>query len=469
MNLTALLLSLPLPDSTVKWYITASAKGNKSEDETKEGEAAPRSSDNEAQAQANAATGGTKTLPKANDSLSDANDKSLEKTGDKDGNNGTGSSSVGVPAAIGVNWVISENRAVISDNISVTAGGALEVKAESETDLTTKVTGAALSFESDTGVGAAVGLNVGMVTNEAIIGSDIVVDAGNISIQAVTPEEKTNDFTVWALAIGGGKDNGVAGSAGINVMAMDTDAGTGTGTTLKSTGNIDIDAENDLSYQNIAGGGGVGKKAGVGVAVAANIITMNTDAYIGDGTHADASEIISIDSDSSITPVNLEIPGMVNLGFGVSSIAAGGGVSTSSEGKAAVGGSAVIDVHVQNTHAYIGEGTQINTDNTIIPGTDQSVVINASSLTRILNGAGGLAVAFGGTGGGIGLDVGVIVKDTSAYIESGSTVTADKSVTVTADSEEVLHLLQYAAGVSKENGIAGSLAVFGLQQIHGQQ
>ena len=55
---------------------------------------------------------------------------------------------------------------------------------------------------------------------EGVILADADVDANGITVAAVTPTGKSNDFTVWGLAIGGGKDYGVAGSAGINVRAI---------------------------------------------------------------------------------------------------------------------------------------------------------------------------------------------------------------------------------------------------------
>jgi hypothetical protein len=439
--------------------ITASAKGNKSKED------GGKDSDATAQSQADGATGGTKTLPKAQDNLDTANTSSSAKTADGTGQNGTGSASVGVAAAIGVNWVTSDTTASIADNVHVSAGGRLDVLAESETDLATMVVGASISTDSEnqdnkTNVGAAVGLNVADVSNRALVGADAVLEADGITVKAVTPPGRTNDARVWALAIGGGKSaNGVAGSAGINALVMDTEASVGEGAQLTSLGGIAIKADNAMAYQNIAGGGGVGKKAGVGIAVAANVIVQNTDAFLGVDTHADAKEMLSVDAASSIAPLKLDIPGLGSVSPEISSIAAGGGVSTDSEAKAAVGGSAIVDVFVQNTHASIGEGAQINATTGFTPGANQGVSIEATSTTRIVNGAGGIAVAFGGTGVGIGLDVGVIVKDTSASIGSSAKVIADQDVIVQATSSEDLLSLAMSAGVSKQNGIAGALAV----------
>ncbi|MCP4994365.1 MAG: hypothetical protein GY934_11355, partial [Gammaproteobacteria bacterium] len=399
---------------------------------------------------------GDKKLPKSQDKLDEANTKSTEKT------DGTSSSGAGVAASIAFNWITSDNTASIADGLHVISGGATSVIAESEVDITTKAIGAALSFDSKAGVGAAVAMNVGDVSNKALIGSTARIAADGISVKAQTPVDRSNDFTVWGLAIGGGKDYGVAGSVGINAVSMTTEASVGTGAHLTSQGDIDVMATNAIAYQNIAGGGGVGKTAGVGVAVAVNIITQDTDAFIGSDVQADAKETITVKADSSIAPLKLSVSGSATPEPEISSVAAGGGVSSDSGGKVAVGGSAIVDVIIQNTHAYIADGSKINVTSGFIPGVNQSVAIEATSATRIVNGAGGLAISCGNTGVGVGLDVGIIEKETTAYIGSSTIVKADDDVSITATSTEDILSLAASAGVSKENGIGGALTVFVL-------
>ena len=359
------------------------------------------------------------------------------------GSGGTGSASVGVAAGIGVNWVTSDTTASIADGVHVIAGGTLEVLAESETDLATLVVGASISTDSKnednkTNVGAAVGLNVADVSNRALIGSNAVVEADGISVKAVTPTGETNDARVWALAIGGGKSaNGVAGSAGINVLIMDTEASVGQGAHLTSQDGIAIEAGNTIAYQNIAGGGGVGKKAGVGIAVAANIIVQNTDAFIGSNAHADAKEMLSIGADSAITPLKLNIPGLESVSPEISSIAAGGGVSTSSEAKVAIGGSAIVDVFVQNTHAY-HRGRRTDQRHSRLhprrqPGRQHRSVQHDEDRERRRRHRGRLRRHGRGDRAGCGRDREGYARPT---IGPSATVHADKDVTIQATSSE---------------------------------
>ena len=135
------------------------------------------------------------------------------------------------------------------------------------------------------------------------------VTADGIAVKAETPAGRSNDFTVWGLAIGGGKDYGVAGSAGINAIFTASEASVGAGAVLTSYDGIDVKATNAIAYQNIAGGGGVGKSAGVGVAVAVNIITQSADAFFASTVKADAREAITITADTSVVPLRLSIPG----------------------------------------------------------------------------------------------------------------------------------------------------------------
>jgi hypothetical protein len=199
-----------------------------------------------------------------------------------------------VAAAIGVNWVTSDTTASIADGVHVIAGGALDILAESETDLATMVVGASISTDSEnqdnkTNVGAAVGLNVADVSNRALIGAGAEVEADGITVKAVTPTWQ--DQRRQGLGTGHRRRQ-VRQRRGRIGRHQCPGHGHGSlhreGARLTSHDGIAIEADNAIAYQNIAGGGGVGKKAGVGIAVAANIIVQNTDAFIGDNAHADA-------------------------------------------------------------------------------------------------------------------------------------------------------------------------------------
>src|SRR5262249_25459361 len=87
----------------------------------------------------------------------------------------------------------------------------------------------------------------------------------------------------------------------------------------------------------------------------------------------------------------------------------------------ALAGSATVSKLDQTTIAEIRENAHINLD-TIGESDSQSVRVRASDRTDLIGVAG--ALAFGGTaaGVGVGVDVGVIDKDTQARIRSGAQV-----------------------------------------------
>ena len=93
-------------------------------------------------------------------------------------------------------------------------------------------------------------------------------------------------------------------------------------------------------------------------------------------------------------------------------------------GVAGSGGVSVMDRHV---HAYIGENAKVNQGTTNESG-DQSVVVLASDRTDHIGVAG--SVALGGIAGiGAGVEVGVLTKDTQAWIAAGANVSAQRDST----------------------------------------
>ena len=150
-------------------------------------------------------------------------------------------------------------------------------------------------------------------------------------------------------------------------------------------------------------------------------------------------------------------------------VAAGGGIS-GKDGNAAVGGAVVVNVFVLGTQAYMADGVQVNTRPLVIPaGTDQSVTVNAGSTTWISGGAIGLAVATSDTAKvafGVGIGANVVVKDTRAWIGSGSTINAAGDFNLEAKSDDTLFFLGGSLAVTKgKAGIGGTISVYSLTSI----
>ena len=284
--------------------VTASAAGNKQEED------GARNSDDEAAAQS-----GQTNLPKSKDNADKANN-SASSSGKASG------SGVGVAAAVGVNWQIVTNQAIIADNLNIISnGGSVTVIAANQTDASSRAIGTSLSKNATANVSAAVGLNVADVTNLAYVGKNAKINAtsasgtvGNIKVEAITPSNQTNEFVVWGFAASGGSSEkskaSVAGSAAINVLTFNNNAIVSDGAQLSTLGSVTVAANNPMIVQTLAISGAFsrGTSGGAaGAAISVNILTQNTTATIGANAVVDASESISINSTSSVTPRAISI------------------------------------------------------------------------------------------------------------------------------------------------------------------
>jgi Ca2+-binding RTX toxin-like protein len=172
----------------------------------------------------------------------------------------------------------------------------------------------------------------------------------------------------------------------------------------------------------------------------------------------DAKETITIQANSSLAPVRIDLPLLPeDKDPEITGMAVGGAASKE---KPAVAGSVVVNVFVLDTHAYIDNHAQINQMDDLLPGNDQSLILRATDITRVKNIAGGLGVSAGTAGLGIGLDVTVIDKDTHAYIGTCTMIDAAGDLTIQATSRENVLSIAASFGVALDGGgVAASLSV----------
>ena len=95
----------------------------------------------------------------------------------------------------------------------------------------------------------------------------------------------------------------------------------------------------------------------------------------------------------------------------------------------------------------------------IVGGSGQTITLLASDTTRLVNGAGGLGGSTGNVGIGAGIVVGVITKDTRAYIGWGADVAAGGSISITSTSVEDLLNIAASIGASNSVGVSASIIV----------
>jgi hypothetical protein len=403
-------------------------------------------------------------------SLPSANSESTSASSDASSESGKGSGGVGVAAAIAVNWETATNTASVGTGAQVSAmGGAATVSALDTTNASAQATGTSLNLtasESKVNVGAGVALNVTSSSNSAIVGSSAQVHGQGIDVVAATPTGAAPN-TIKALAAaasGGVSQNAVAASAAINVISYSAEANVNSSAELESLGGITVNAASPIALQGLAASGAFGTGNAVGAAAAINVVTNTTEAFLGNNVTADASGPLAVTATASIVPIQVTLPLIPSsLLPSITAVAISGAAGA---GTAAIAGSVIVQVFTLNTHAYIGQGAQIN-QNPITPsGPNQSIMVKAQDDTTIQNGAGSLGANVGGSVGfGIALDVEVISKDTYAYIGASAKATAGGSVTVQATSTEPIFAVAASAGVTTgQVGAAGSIVVVVLDE-----
>jgi len=421
----------------------ASAKGGSSGGRTADAEADEQVNDNPNTA--------GQSLPSAGTAVTAA-------SGTAKANADQGSSGVGVAAAVAVHTSITTNTAAVAPGVNVLAGGTVTLAAIAGTAATAKATGTSLAGNATANIGAAVAIGTPTVTNEAVVGAGAEVSGRGITIEAAGAPGETADFVVWGLAATNGKDQlGVAGSVAVNKPRLTTRASTGPAARLISLGDITIRAAQAVGLQSVAAAGGLTGGVGVGAAVAVNDLAGTTEAFIGTGGHADATEAILVSADTSLVPLTVSIP-KIGGGPQVSSVALAGSIST---GQVGIAGSVVVDTLSIATRAFIGEAVQVNA--TAAAGGNQRVSVTATDSTRIASGAGGFAGTTGVVGIGVGVDVKVVNKDTRAFIAPLAVVRAARDVAVLATSSQDVLMIAASAGVALGGvAVGGAVAVFTL-------
>ncbi len=446
----------------------ASAKGESDGSDGPAGKSADNQSNDQLQNNPdtkNSAGTGSSPLPSASSETSSANSSSSSESGDSDGGG------VDIAAAVAVNWANDTNTAKIDSGLHVTTTDAVDVSAENQTNATARAYGASVKLDSDVAIGAAVGLNVATVTNTASVGTNAHVTGGDVTVEAITPDTKEDDFVVWGLAAAGGKaDASVAASAAIQVISYTSTASIGKGATVTSTGAVAVTANQKLGLQSLALAGGLSTSgSAVGGAFVVNDVSAdNTSAYIDSGTGGgnvttiDAAEGVSVEATSSIVPV-IPDPKVTKITLpAVSSVAVG---AAAGGGDAAVTGSVIVDLFSISTQAYIAAGAQVNQDAPYnADTTGQTLTVTATDDTQLVNVAGALALSEGSAGIGVGLIVEIMNKNVVAYIGSSANVYAGDDVSIGANPTENLLEIAVAGGASEDAAVAGAIIVVALDQ-----
>ncbi|MGH3369536.1 MAG: hypothetical protein ACRDPR_06015, partial [Nocardioidaceae bacterium] len=274
----------------------ASAKGSSDSDDKADDKADKQVKDNP-----NTTGTGVTDVPSADAKAAEGNTAAEGQSGESGG-------SVGVAAAISVNWVTMTNIARIADDVTVSVPGAVRITATNSTDAMAVAMGTSLCTSTcDANIGAAVGLNVVTVDNTAEIGSNADITGGAVTVEAIVPEDAQNEFVVRGIAAGGGTSKvGVAGSVGIMVVDFDTLARIASDAVIDSSGDVTVAATQRIGSQTLAlAGAGSNGSAAVGGAIAVNIDTIDTEALVDADVTVDAVGVIAVTADSALAPLGI--------------------------------------------------------------------------------------------------------------------------------------------------------------------
>ncbi len=420
----------------------ASAKGN----DTSKANSDQETSNQTSMAQ-NQSGGSKAPTQSGSSSLGTADSKSTNETG-KSTQGGTS-----VAATIAVNFLDADNTATIASNVVIGSSGAMKIEATMTTDARALGTATATNTSANTGVAAAVGLNIALLDNTAQVNSGADLTAGSIKVRAVTADGERNTFQARALAGAVSKNTAVGGSVAINYLDVNSSAVIGNNADLDANaGGIAINAVSVNEMQSIAGGAALSSgsgSTGVGVAVSINIVNdLNTKADVGTGVDAEATGAIGVTAHAELLPITESLPVIGNLA--VTSFAAGVAASNGT----AVGGSSSVNVIFMETHAFINDGSDFDGDG--------GATVEATDILTMVSGAGGIGLSGGSNAGvGIGLDVNVIIRNTSAWVGGTADLGATAgNILVNADSFDTITSIAATFGLSLSgSGVAASVGV----------
>ena len=182
----------------------------------------------------------------------------------------------GIAGALAVNVGMSHAAATIAGGatVSMTDSGSLTLGAQNFVTNTVKATGKQTTT-GKTGVGAAIGVNIGMTDTTAHVGDEAKISgAKNIGLSASSSNELSNS----AEAGSAGK-TAITPSIAVSVSNNDTEAtlGSYSSTTEHNTGTVTLTASHEGSVSAEAAGDTESGDTGVGISIA---VTISTDTVV---------------------------------------------------------------------------------------------------------------------------------------------------------------------------------------------
>ncbi len=367
--------------------------------------------------------------------------------------------------SVSINQIDGDTYASIARS-DIDSAATVDISAKDDTAIRS-IAGSA-SYGGKAGIGASVAVNMTVNDTGAAVQDSDITAGDDVMVSA---EERSEIKTV-AASLGAAKDGmAIAGSAAVSDLTNTTKAyiegKKADGVT--ADGDVSLAAMDDADILSVAGNiaiakgsGGIG---GAGFGGAASIVvTDNTvESYIGGGSSVTAKgmgdggiDVYTGEKDDEGNRLTENMKGVSVTATSyedILSVAAGG----SGAEKLAIQGSAAVHTLKETTKAYINSGAVVTAGE---PGkTEQSVNIRASDETDITGIAGALMGSLQG-GIGAGADVGVISKNTRAYIGNNGVIEATKDIRVRSSSKEDINSIAGTVAIGKNWAFGGAASVY---------
>jgi hypothetical protein len=299
---------------------------------------------------------------------------------------------------VGINNVGDDAQAYIQGAGPVTAGGLLNIEA----DNTSKriASAGAVAFGVPAAIGGSFGFNDLGDTTKAF------VDPGTFTGTDLSVIANSTDVILTVSAGGGASPLGVAvaGSVNVNLITNDTEAFIGDGFVVNASGNVTVRSSLNVSLTSVAGASAISGYVPVGAAIDLDFVNDKSYAYV--------SGTASVTAGGNV----IVIAGAADKILSVASSRAASSVGV------AVAGSASYVNPTKDVQGYIGDGGKVHAGGSVtVGGVGQSADV-------IIDGAG----AVGGVGVGVTIAIGNAISTEQAYIGSGASVSAAGNLVVGA-------------------------------------
>ncbi|RIQ72582.1 DUF4347 domain-containing protein, partial [Bordetella avium] len=415
----------------------------------------------------------------------------------------TAQTNVGIAGAFGMNVLSGQARAEVALAGSLIVAGDLALSARRQGVAATLAAGlAGASGQKGIAVAGSVALTVADYSNIARLGNVATIKARDVQVTA-------KDSSVVATVAGSGAVSegkaGVGAAVAVNVSNTRVEAAIRQATDLLYTGKVSVSAESSQVIVGFAGAlGKANDGAGLGGSVTVNVVGNRIESYIlnssvryggartsGSDVHVEALDKTTLVAVTGAAGVGKkagvgiaisynQIANAVLAGVQGSTVntAGGGLLSITAEDRSALGGGAVGVGVGTGQSGFAGAGSvQVNrlqsavaayvlprySNNTAVPGSSviqaNAVTVRATGNATLVAVTGGAAMTQGGTAAvGASVSVNEFSSRTSALIEH-SNIDVKGKVDVSAHASPLMVSVGAAGALAKKFALAGAVNV----------